>query len=177
MLATTQWPLERASNLTSLVWVCVLWLPESLMGLSALWSVRTHNGKDRTTMNDKINDVTITILCMKRMEFRRIVSLFVLCIRSACILRLLYVMSKAKQIHQNFMMLYSLAFCMVISMTGKCCNLPCHMPINCLRQETGSWFVVRHYWLSLGNFATPYDLSLWCTFLQDSKAKCMTIRN
>ena len=37
MLATTQWPLEGAANLTSLVWVCVLWLPESLMGLSALW--------------------------------------------------------------------------------------------------------------------------------------------
>ena len=36
MLATTQWPLERAANLTSLVCVCVLWLPESLMGLSAL---------------------------------------------------------------------------------------------------------------------------------------------
>ena len=35
MLATTQWPLERASHLTSL-WVCVLWLPESLMDLSAL---------------------------------------------------------------------------------------------------------------------------------------------
>ena len=39
MLATTQWPLERAANLTSLVWVCVLWLPESLMGLSALWAL------------------------------------------------------------------------------------------------------------------------------------------
>ena len=39
MLATTQWPLERAANLTSLVWVCVLWLPESLMGLSALWTL------------------------------------------------------------------------------------------------------------------------------------------
>ena len=37
MLATTQWPLERAAHLTSLVWVCVLWLPESLMDLSALW--------------------------------------------------------------------------------------------------------------------------------------------
>ena len=37
MLATTQWPLERAVHLTSLVWVCVLWLPESLMDLSALW--------------------------------------------------------------------------------------------------------------------------------------------
>ena len=36
MLATTQWPLERAVHLTSLVWVCVLWLPESLMDLSAL---------------------------------------------------------------------------------------------------------------------------------------------
>ena len=39
MLATTQWPLERAANLTSVVWVCVLWLPESLMGLSALWEL------------------------------------------------------------------------------------------------------------------------------------------
>ena len=37
MLATTQWPLERAVHLTSLVWVCVVWLPESLMDLSALW--------------------------------------------------------------------------------------------------------------------------------------------
>ena len=36
MLETTQWPLERAAHLTSLVWVCVLWLPESLMDLSAL---------------------------------------------------------------------------------------------------------------------------------------------
>ena len=36
MLATTQWPLERAAHRTSLVWVCVLWLPESLMDLSAL---------------------------------------------------------------------------------------------------------------------------------------------
>ena len=36
MLATTQWPLERAVHLTSLVWVCVLWLPESLMDLSVL---------------------------------------------------------------------------------------------------------------------------------------------
>ena len=37
MLATTQWPLERAVNLTWLVWVCVLWLPGSIMDLSALW--------------------------------------------------------------------------------------------------------------------------------------------
>ena len=36
MLATTQWPLERAAHLTTLAWVCVLWLPESLMDLSAL---------------------------------------------------------------------------------------------------------------------------------------------
>ena len=37
MLVTTQWPLERAAHLTSLVWVCVLWRPESLTELSALW--------------------------------------------------------------------------------------------------------------------------------------------
>ena len=42
MLANTQRPLERAAHLTSLVWVCVLWLPESLMDLSALWLIR-HN--------------------------------------------------------------------------------------------------------------------------------------
>ena len=38
MLVTTQWPLKRAAELTSLVWYCVLWRPESLMDLSALWS-------------------------------------------------------------------------------------------------------------------------------------------
>ena len=37
MLVTTQWPLERAAHLTSLVWVCVLWRPGSLTELSALW--------------------------------------------------------------------------------------------------------------------------------------------
>ena len=37
MLVTTQWPLKRAAHLTSLVWVCVIWRPESLMELSALW--------------------------------------------------------------------------------------------------------------------------------------------
>ena len=42
MLATTQWPLERAVHLTSLAWVCVLWLPESLMDLSALWCFSLH---------------------------------------------------------------------------------------------------------------------------------------
>ena len=30
MLVTTQWPLKRAVHLTSLVWVCVLWLPWKL---------------------------------------------------------------------------------------------------------------------------------------------------
>ena len=45
MLATTQWPLERAVHLTSLVWVCVLWLPESLMDLSALWLSHTENAR------------------------------------------------------------------------------------------------------------------------------------
>ena len=32
MLVTTQWPLKRADHLTSLVWVCVLWLPWKLNG-------------------------------------------------------------------------------------------------------------------------------------------------
>ena len=36
MLVTTQWPLKSAAHLTSLVWVCVVWRPESLKGLSAL---------------------------------------------------------------------------------------------------------------------------------------------
>ena len=48
MLATTQWPLERAVHLTSLVWVCVLWLPESLMDLSALWYCLTFIDTDFT---------------------------------------------------------------------------------------------------------------------------------
>ena len=37
MLVTTKWPLKRAAHLASLVRVCVVWLPESLMKLSALW--------------------------------------------------------------------------------------------------------------------------------------------
>ena len=37
MPVTSQWPLKRAAHLTSLVWVCVLWRPENLMELSALW--------------------------------------------------------------------------------------------------------------------------------------------
>ena len=36
MLVTTQWPLKPAADLNSLVWVCVLWRPESLTELSAL---------------------------------------------------------------------------------------------------------------------------------------------
>ena len=36
MLVTTQWPLKRAAHLTSLVWLCVVWRPESLIELSAL---------------------------------------------------------------------------------------------------------------------------------------------
>ena len=37
MLVTTQWPLNRAAHLTSLVWVCVVWRSESLIELYALW--------------------------------------------------------------------------------------------------------------------------------------------
>ena len=36
MPVTTQWPLKRAAHLPSLVWVCVVWRPESLMELSVL---------------------------------------------------------------------------------------------------------------------------------------------
>ena len=39
MLVTTQWSLKRAAHLTSLVWVCVVWRPESLMELSVLWFI------------------------------------------------------------------------------------------------------------------------------------------
>ena len=45
MLATTQWPLERAAHLTSLAWFCVLWLPESLMDLSTLCLFRRRSKK------------------------------------------------------------------------------------------------------------------------------------
>ena len=41
MLVTTQWPLKRAAHLTSLVWVCVVCRPESLMELSALCYCQT----------------------------------------------------------------------------------------------------------------------------------------
>ena len=37
MLVTTQWPLKCAAHPASLVWVCVVWWPESLMELSTLW--------------------------------------------------------------------------------------------------------------------------------------------
>ena len=33
MLMTTQWPLKHAAQLTSLVWVCVVWRSESLLEL------------------------------------------------------------------------------------------------------------------------------------------------
>ena len=58
MLATTQWPVERAAHLTSLVWVCVLWLPESLMDLSALC--------DRLlcTCTYSMNSVYISFICL-----------------------------------------------------------------------------------------------------------------
>ena len=67
MLATTQWPLERAANLTSFVWVCVLWLPESLMGLSMLWEITSEdvrwricawfNWYETIKRNDKVTTV------------------------------------------------------------------------------------------------------------------------
>ena len=37
MLVTTQCSLKRALHLTSHAWVCVVWKPESLLKLSALW--------------------------------------------------------------------------------------------------------------------------------------------
>ena len=41
MLVTTQWPLKRAVHLTSLVWVCVLWLPWKLNGaICAMWAAQ-----------------------------------------------------------------------------------------------------------------------------------------
>ena len=39
MLVTTQWPLKRAAHLTSLVWVCVLWLPWKLNGATCAMKV------------------------------------------------------------------------------------------------------------------------------------------
>ena len=44
MLVTTQWPLERAGHLTSLVGVCVLWLPWKLNG--AICAMLTIKGKE-----------------------------------------------------------------------------------------------------------------------------------
>ena len=37
MLVATQWPLKRAPHLTFLAWVCVIWMSESSLELSALW--------------------------------------------------------------------------------------------------------------------------------------------
>ena len=39
MLVTTEWPLKRAAHLTSLVWVCVLWLPWKLNGAIRAMSI------------------------------------------------------------------------------------------------------------------------------------------
>ena len=55
MLATTQWPLECAAHLTSLVWVCVLWLPESLMDLSALCCQLDPKEQTSVTFQSKFN--------------------------------------------------------------------------------------------------------------------------
>ena len=41
--ANMQWPLKRAAHLTSLVWVCVLWLPWKLKGaICAMVGVELH---------------------------------------------------------------------------------------------------------------------------------------
>ena len=42
MLVTTQWPLKRAAHLTSLVWVCVLWLPWKLNGAICAMNESNH---------------------------------------------------------------------------------------------------------------------------------------
>ena len=47
LLVTTQWPLKRAAHLTPLVWVCVVWRPESTMELSVLW--KFHNTETALT--------------------------------------------------------------------------------------------------------------------------------
>ena len=45
ILVTTQWPLKRAAHLTSLFWVCVLWLPWNLNGaICAMEWVIQFNG-------------------------------------------------------------------------------------------------------------------------------------
>ena len=62
MLATTQWPLERAAHLTSLVWVCVLWLPESLMDLSALCFVHHQYGTHIVILRNYTINTCIRIL-------------------------------------------------------------------------------------------------------------------
>ena len=46
MLVTTKWPLKRAAHLTSLICVCVVWWPGSLMELSALCIVRQSHAPE-----------------------------------------------------------------------------------------------------------------------------------
>ena len=54
MLVTTRWPLKRAAHLTSLVWVCVLWLPWKLNGAICAMGFFTANlPSDKTSLNDK----------------------------------------------------------------------------------------------------------------------------
>ena len=57
MLVTTQWPLKRAAHLTSRFWVCVVWQPESLMELSALWS----NGERVTPILAHVDSCPVVI--------------------------------------------------------------------------------------------------------------------
>ena len=47
LLVPTQWPLKGAAHLTPLVWVCVVWRPESTMKLSVLW--KFHNTETALT--------------------------------------------------------------------------------------------------------------------------------
>ena len=47
MLVTTQWPLKRTAHLTSLVWVCVLWLPWKLNG--AICAMHSSKAVDLNT--------------------------------------------------------------------------------------------------------------------------------
>ena len=61
MLVTTQWPLKHSAHLTSLVWICVLWRPGSLMELSALWTrlqVQKASILDKTKDTETHNIIT-----------------------------------------------------------------------------------------------------------------------
>ena len=58
MLVTTQWPMKRAAHLTSLIWICVLWWPESLMELSALW-VAVNRDRNIRELVDSLSVLTV----------------------------------------------------------------------------------------------------------------------